>query len=92
MSSAVFHYTGINDNPVGIWWTEADGLHDLYLDPEGPEATYGRQVMTQKLGDADWADFFESLEETTPHVSGWERLDLGGGRRGAEKVLKAYNR
>jgi hypothetical protein len=88
VSEAVFHYTDISQGPIGIWWTEDGELREMYLEKDSAEETYARQVMTQKLPEADWSDFFQSLEDTTPAVAGWERLNVVG-PTGASAALKS---
>jgi hypothetical protein len=72
----VQHYAEIDEPPVGLWWVEDGVLRSVYAPGHQAYLAMGRQVMSQKLPEVEWVEYFHALEQRNPMIHGWETIDV----------------
>lgn len=72
------HFPDLNRPPVGIWWLDPGTSQPQAAYIEGvPELEIrGRQIMSQKLSDRPWTEYWQYLSEQVPYFSAWAVVDM----------------
>lgn len=77
--NAVVYFPHMTAAPTGIWWEEPDQAspENAYIGPTAAvDSATGRDLMSSKVDDVSWPEYFQQLAARTPYFGNWETYTL----------------
>lgn len=95
--NSVVYFPYLSSAPIGIWWLDEESATPaLYSpDPDDPRVRAAQYVLTNKVPQVSWPDFWDQLSERDPSNGLWEPFELPDKSdpvKFLEKLIKASNR